>query len=131
MDYSDTQQCFLCGDKNPNGFRMTFHQENGDTVSEAIIPTQYQGFDGIVHGGIVATFLDEIMAHAVRKTGQRAMTGTLTVRFRKPCHTDERIQIRGRIVETNGRIIKTQGEMIQNEIVVAEGEGIFVITREK
>jgi len=131
MDYPDTHQCFLCGDQNPAGFKIIFHQEDGDVVSEAVIPTQYQGFDGVVHGGIIATFLDEIMAQAVRKSGQRAMTGTLTVKFRKPCRTHEKIQVRGRIVEVKGRVIKTQGEMIQHQVVIAEGEGIFIISKQQ
>lgn len=108
---------------------MVFLQENGDVVSEAVIPSQYQGFDGVVHGGIVATFLDEIMAQAVKKSGYRAMTGTLTVKYRKPCYTNEKIQVRGRIVEVNGRVIKAHGEMIQNQEVIAQGEGIFVIPK--
>jgi len=130
MDYPDTHHCFLCGDQNPTGFKMTFREENDDTVSEAVIPSQYQGFDGVVHGGIVATFLDEIMAQALKKSGQKAMTGTLTVKYRKPCRTYEKIQIRGRIVEINGRIIKAQGEIIQDQEIVAEGEGIFVVPRQ-
>ena len=84
---------------------------------------------GDVYKRQVATFLDEIMAQAVKKSGQKAMTGTLTVKYRKPCRTDEKIQIRGRIVEINGRIIKAQGEIIQDQEIVAEGEGIFVIPR--
>ena len=131
MDFPDTHQCFLCGDQNPVGFKMKFIQENGDTVSEAVIPSHYQGFDGVVHGGIVAAFLDEIMAQAVKKLKQKAVTGTLTVKFRKPCRTNEKIQIRGRVLDINGRIIKTQGEIIQDHEVIAEGEGIFVILKKE
>jgi len=130
MDFPDTHHCFLCGDKNPIGFKLKFKEDKGDTISETTIPFQYQGFDGVAHGGIVATFLDEIMAQAVKKSGQKAMTGTLTVKYRKPCRTDEKIQIRGRIVEINGRIIKAQGEIIQDQEIVAEGEGIFVVPRQ-
>ncbi len=129
MDYPDTHHCFLCGDQNPIGFKLKFKQENGDTISETAIPSQYQGFDGVVHGGIIATFLDEIMAQAVKKSGQRAMTGTLTVKYRKPCRTEKQIQMRGRIIEISGRIIKSQGEIIQDQEVVAEGEGIFIVPK--
>ena len=90
-----------------------------------------QGFDGVVHGGIVAAFLDEIMAQAVKKLKQKAVTGTLTVKFRKPCRTNEKIQMRGRVLDINGRIIKTQGEFIQDHEVIAEGEGIFVILKKE
>ena len=88
------------------GFKLKFIEDNGDTVSEASIPSQYQGFDGVVHGGIVATFLDEIMAQSVKKSGQKAMTGTLTVNYIKPCRTDEKIQILGRIVESMVELLK-------------------------
>ncbi|MEI6158042.1 MAG: PaaI family thioesterase [Atribacterota bacterium] len=130
VNSTDTRRCFLCGQDNPHGFKMIFRREGHESVSEVVIPATYQSFDGVVHGGMVAAFLDEIMADAVRKTGEHAVTGTLTVKYRKPCRIGEKIELRGWITGKKGRIIDTDGKIIQNGELVAEGKGVFVIPRE-
>ncbi len=130
MAFIDNSRCFLCGNFNPHGFQLRFRQEGEYTVTETVVPWYYQGFDGVVHGGIVASLLDEIMSHAVKGTGQIAVTGTLNVKYVAPCRTDQVVLLRGKVVAHNGRIIEAQGEVIQGERVVAQGKGIFVIPKE-
>ncbi len=130
MAFIDNGRCFLCGNLNPHGFQLRFRQEGEHTVTETTIPWYYQGFDGVVHGGIVASLLDEIMSYAVKSTGQIAVTGTLTVKYVAPCRTEQPVLLRGRVVHHNGRIMEAQGEIIQEEKIVAQGKGIFVIPRE-
>ncbi|MGC8778647.1 MAG: PaaI family thioesterase, partial [Candidatus Caldatribacteriaceae bacterium] len=107
-----------------------FRQEGEDTVTETVVPWYYQGFDGVVHGGMVAALLDEVMSHAVKATGEIAVTGTMEVKFLRPCRTGEFITLRGRVVEKKNRLLEAQGEIFQAGEVVAEGKGIFVIPRE-
>lgn len=130
MAFVDNSRCWLCGTVNPHGFQLRFRQEGSDTVTETTVPWYYQGFDGVVHGGMVAALLDEIMSHAVKATGDIPVTGTLEVKYLRPCRTGEPVTLRGRVVEKKGRRIETQGAVIQNGEVVAEGKGVFVIPRE-
>jgi hypothetical protein len=58
MDFPDTHHCFLCGDKNPIGFKLKFKRIRGHDFRNHY-SISVSSFDGVVHGGIVATFLDE------------------------------------------------------------------------
>lgn len=130
MSFVDNSRCWLCGNFNPHGFQLRFRQENGDTVTETVIPWYYQGFDGVVHGGMVAALLDEIMSHAVKSTGVIAVTGTLQTKYIRPCRTGVLTLLRGRVTDKRERILEAQGEVIQDGIVVAEGRGVFVLPKE-
>jgi acyl-coenzyme A thioesterase PaaI-like protein len=70
-----------------------------------------EGFDGIVHGGIVSTVLDEAMAKAVVDTKVKALTAELRVRFRRHVGSGRRVRIRGWIVSRNKRVIKTEAAL--------------------
>jgi acyl-coenzyme A thioesterase PaaI-like protein len=70
-----------------------------------------EGFDGIVHGGIVSTVLDEAMAKAVVDTKVEALTAELRVRFRRHVGSGRRVRIRGWIVSRNKRVIKTEAAL--------------------
>lgn len=131
MNFVDDNNCLFCGSENPYGFHLTFRQEDNFTVTETLVPWYYQGFKGIVHGGIVAALLDEVMSHSLKNAGIEAVTGTLEVRYIKPLLTEKPLVARGRIIKQEGRIIEAQGEVIQEEEVVARGKGIFVIPRER
>jgi len=81
--------CFGCGDDNPIGLHLRFAAD-GDTVRASFIPSSdHQGFGNIVHGGIIATILDEAMAWATAHAGFWAMTGEMRVRFRRPLNIGE------------------------------------------
>jgi len=66
----NSEMCFVCGRKNPVGLYMRFH-DNGETevVSEFTVPEHYQGYPGIVHGGVVAAMLDEVVARVSMMAG--------------------------------------------------------------
>ena len=130
MAFVDNSRCWLCGNFNPHGFQLRFRKEGDDTVTETVVPWYYQGFEGVVHGGMVAALLDEVMSHAVKATGEIAVTGTLEVKFLRPCRTEELVTLRGRVIEKKGRLLEARGEVVQNGEVVAEGKGLFVIPRE-
>lgn len=130
MVFVDNNRCWLCGNVNPHGFQLRFRRDGEDTVTETVVPWYYQGFDGVVHGGMVAALLDEIMSHAVKGTGEIAVTGTIEVKYLRPCRTEQPVTLRGRVIEKKGRLIEARGEVVQDGEVVAEGKGIFVIPKE-
>lgn len=71
----------------------------------------FEGFRGIVHGGVVSTVLDEAMSKAVSATGAEALTAELRVRFRHRVATGGNFRIRGWIVKRNKRLIETEAEL--------------------
>ena len=80
----DNDKCFVCGKKNPYGLKLQFtYSPDGETVETTFIPDdKYQGWKDMVHGGIIATLLDEIMAKAALKKGFSVLTGEITAKFK-------------------------------------------------
>lgn len=67
----------------------------------------WEGFRGIVHGGVVSTVLDEAMSKAVAATGNEALTAELRVRFRRHVTSGDTFLVRGWITSRNRRLIET------------------------
>jgi len=107
--------CFVCGRLNPAGLHMQFF-DNGENevVSEYSVPARYQSYPGIVHGGILASMLDEVI-------GRVAMIGDhhhfmvsvrLQVLYRHPVPVATPLRILGRVLHMRGRRGKARGEII-------------------
>lgn len=100
--------CIVCGPDHPHGLRIGFELVSDGSVSAQWTPGEaWQGFRGIIHGGIVSAVLDEAMAKAVAAVGP-ALTGELRVRFRHPVSPGEDLRIRAWIVERTRRVIKAE-----------------------
>lgn len=102
-------RCFVCGQDNPAGLKIAFRRlESGEMTAVWRPETPWEGFRGIVHGGLVSTVLDEAMSKAVAASGSEALTAELRVRFRLPVKSGETFTIRGWIVRRNKRLIETE-----------------------
>lgn len=114
--------CFGCGAQNPIGLRLRFtSSENGDSAS--FVPSdEHQGFDGIVHGGIISTVLDEAMAWATASAGIWAVTGEIRVRFRRPLRVGEQTIVTGAVTSDRGRLVQTNGA------ITSESDGQQIAT---
>ena len=104
--FSDDTQCFVCGPLNPLGLKLTFHREGEEYVTTVTFSEAFQGYAGIVHGGLLATVLDEVMARYVWEEAGLAATGKIAVNFRRPAPTGVPITIRGIIVNRRGRVFE-------------------------
>ena len=85
----DNNYCFACGSKNPDGLKLEFKYSDDGSKAETtyIPPEKFQGWKGIVHGGIITTLLDELMAKAAINKGYQILTGEITTRFKNPAKT--------------------------------------------
>jgi uncharacterized protein (TIGR00369 family) len=123
----DARWCFVCGPQNPLGLRLTFRAE-GEEVQAVFVPGPHHvGYDGVVHGGILAAVLDDAMANLYFLRGEEALTTRMEVRFRREGRPGEPLSITAREVGRRGQFAKaravatnTRGE------VVAEAEGTFL-----
>jgi acyl-coenzyme A thioesterase PaaI-like protein len=86
---------------------MRFAGEGDTYTSELVIGENYQGFDGLAHGGIIATALDEIMARLLVDLGYNALTAKLEVRFLQPIPVGEKILLRAKLLRHKGRLLET------------------------
>jgi uncharacterized protein (TIGR00369 family) len=106
-EFVDDQNCFVCGKKNLAGLQLEFGQNaaSGETEARVAFPVQFQGWRSTVHGGLLATVLDEAMIKAAAGAGSACVTAEITVQYRKPVLTGEPCLVSSRIVDTRGRIV--------------------------
>ena len=88
--------CFACGDKNPISLGLDFKKISENKVkAEFKAGENHQGYNGIIHGGLTATLLDEAMAHVIGFKGIKAFTAELNVRYRKAIEIEEDLEVIG------------------------------------
>jgi acyl-coenzyme A thioesterase PaaI-like protein len=107
---AETQStCFVCGPANPGGLRIRYEHAPGGSVSAAWIPdSRWEGFRGIIHGGIVSTVLDEAMSKAVAALPCQALTAELRVRLHRRVQPGMELRIEGWVVDRRRRRIRTE-----------------------
>src|SRR3984893_11449511 len=82
-DKTTSQRCFACGHRNESGLQLTFRREGDRILAEYRPAERYQGFPGVLHGGILATMLDETMGRTGALRHEWLMTGKLDIRYRR------------------------------------------------
>jgi uncharacterized protein (TIGR00369 family) len=121
--------CFGCGGANPRGLQLAFEQDDasGRIRGRFCIGAEYQGATGYLHGGIIATLLDEVMAKVSRFKDDHAVTGELTVEYRKPVPVAEELVVEGWEVARDDRVRIREGEIrSRSGVVLARGRGKFI-----
>jgi acyl-coenzyme A thioesterase PaaI-like protein len=104
--------CIVCGEENPHGLRIRYVREPDGAIAAEWRPTKdWEGFEGIVHGGIISTVLDEAMSKAVAAMNCEALTGELRVRFRRHVEAGETLRVRGWIVGKVKRVVKAEATL--------------------
>jgi len=122
--------CFCCGTDNERGLHLSItYPEKGAAETSLEVPPWFTGWKNMTHGGLLATLLDEIMAHACVGMAQRAVTAEITVRYQKAVETGAQIRARGKVEEARGRVLLTHGWLYDAAgTVVAEATGRFIAT---
>lgn len=121
--------CFGCGTDNPVGLRLRFERDQeGRVVVHTRVPGHFQGYRDTVHGGILSTLLDEVMAEAVLSSVPfHAATARLEVRYRHPVPTESDITVVAEVVTSGSRRLTARGSVLDAAGRVAvEGEALFV-----
>ncbi len=122
--------CFACGKDNPIGLKMQFREEEGKNISTFTAGPEHQSYDGILHGGLVSTILDEVMAGYLNKKGLHAVTGRLEVRYRHPTPINEPLTITGWITKERGKLYEMAAEItLADGTVTAEGKSTIAIIK--
>ncbi|MBU1024208.1 PaaI family thioesterase [bacterium] len=126
------QACFVCGQKNQDGFRVSFILDGDDGIYFNVkIPEMYQGYDGIVHGGMISTMLDEVMANCFFRRGIDCVTIEINVRFLKALPVEKDVKVVGKIEKQNSRFGFSTGWIEDNTGTrYAEGNGKFYLIAE-
>lgn len=125
----DDHNCFGCGASNPWGLHLIFFAEPDGSVHAHWTPViNHQGYEGMVHGGIISTVFDEVMAWAITNAGIWAVTGRLNSTFRKPVEIGVPTIARAEIVSVQSRTVDVKATIRRESdgLLLAEATGVFV-----
>jgi uncharacterized protein (TIGR00369 family) len=126
--------CFGCSPDNPSGLKMEFHTDGASVVSWFTVPSHLCGWNDMIHGGVIATIMDEIMSWAsMCLLGRYILTRGITVDFLKPLRIGRELRAEGRVVEAaGGREARMEGLLFDGEgVLCARATGRFALfTRE-
>ena len=128
-ELSDDRYCFACGPLNPIGLQMEVSFQDNKAFSRLSLRREFQGWKDMVHGGVVATILDEIMAHAVIHYIGQALTTSLQITYRAPLHVEDEIEVVGYVAERKRRLAIARAEISipGGDKVIATGESKFLL----
>jgi uncharacterized protein (TIGR00369 family) len=121
------QHCFACGGSNPIGMRLRIEIGEGVARSSWVAGDDFVGWSDKVHGGIIATMLDEVMAWDPSRFDSWAVTAEMSIRYRSPASPGEELHATGRVVARRRRIYEVRGEVITADgRLIAEGTGRYL-----
>ena len=125
----DDHYCFACGPDNPQGLRMRVKRGEGKAEADLTLCREHQGWRDIAHGGLVATVLDEIMAHAVVDQYPQAVTVDLRVRYKSPTPLGQPLRVTGCITRSDPRMVIAEAALALAEggQVLATADSKFLI----
>ena len=125
--------CFACGQLNAHGLHLVLHGQADGCWTELSLPQRFEGWEGIVHGGILAAILDEVMAWALVEQDSWGLTARLSVDFRKPVLIGRPIRAEGWITDNRRRLLRTQGQIVEASTgaLLATGEAVYVAADER
>lgn len=119
QDPNDVPMCFACGRDNAIGLKLKFHQDGESVKAEFTPAEQYQGWPGVVHGGIICTMLDEALGYAAGFQGLYAVTAKMDVQYKKPAMVGKRLLVSARVSSVSGRDVRSEGQ-------ICDGDGTLV-----
>ena len=121
--------CFVCGSHNNVGLKLNFEldRENHQAICSTVISDSYQGWDGIVHGGIIASMLDGSMVYACKSMDLACFTAELTVRYKKPVPLNTQVKIIAKVKDQlqwmSYTVIYTEAIMKMDGRIAAKAKG--------
>jgi uncharacterized protein (TIGR00369 family) len=129
IELPHTAGCFVCGRDNPLGLRLSsFVDTDTGQVQTTFTPLpQHIGFDQIIHGGILATLLDELMVWAaIWASGKACVAGELSLRFLQKATPNQSLKAVGTIARNRSRLIETTGELFDGEKLICTATAKYV-----
>lgn len=106
LDLQDDHMCYVCGPKNPHGFRLTFeHPQAGFLKAQVVFTKEHQGFKNIVHGGMVGMLLDEMVVNLAWIEKMPAVTAQLNIRLKKAVPVGETIFFEGHLKSIETKLL--------------------------
>jgi len=126
MENNFHTNCFACGSNNGMGLGLKFHHEgDGSVWGDFFADPKFEGYLGIIHGGIVATLLDSAMTHCLLMKDIPALTGRLSIKYSTPIRTGTVVKLEARIVDQFHGMFILEGKALVDGKRVASAEAKY------
>jgi len=127
----NSRHCFVCGIENRFGLHLKFYDTGeGEVTTDCILPAEYQGYPGIVHGGVVAAMLDEAAGRSQMgavEAPRFMFTARLQVHYRKNVPVGKPLRLVGRAGVVKARVAEATSAIYDPDgVLLAEAEAILV-----
>lgn len=121
--------CFACGPDNPIGLRINFEMKDGRCIGEFTANGNHVGYENTVHGGIIYSALDDVMANVLYLQDIKAHTARCEIRYRKPLEVGQTIKLSGWIDNKRRRLVVLKGEArtAHGDVLIADCEASFML----
>ena len=130
MEVNLSRSCFVCGPENGSGLQAVFttDRELHRSFCRLTIDGRFQGWQDVVHGGVIAALLDEACIYAGLGLANQLVTAELSVRYKKPLQTGQEIIVIGEVVEQRRKLLRVKARLELDGEVYAEAESrIFLL----
>jgi len=122
------RQCVICGQGAHRGLGLRFFLcENGEVQAEFECPEIYQGYEGLLHGGIISSLLDSAMTNCLFAHGIVAVTAEIKVRFCHPIELGKKLHVQASIQQVQSPLYILNAHITQERRIKAKGSGKFVL----
>lgn len=119
--------CILCASTDRFGLRLKFNMgDDGTVVAHVNCGEIYQGYSGLLHGGIMSLLLDGAMTNCLFAAGKIALTAEMTIRYCKPAAADMPVQLKARIRRSRPPLHLVEAELLQSGEIIARAIGKFM-----
>ena len=125
-------RCFACGTLNTSGMGLVLHVEPDRCWTELVLEDRFEGWEGIAHGGILCTILDEVMAWSLVGQDNWGVTARMSVEFKKPVPIGAPIRAEGWITRPRRRLVEAAAHIVDAGTgqVLATATGLYVAADE-
>ncbi len=126
---SGADHCFVCGSANPIGLKLEFIVDGDVCSGEFTSAANHAGFDGLTHGGIIFSVLDDAMANWFFLQGARGYTAKSEIRYREAMPLGSTAAIECRMIKRKGRLVQLTARAINRDTgnLIAESDGSFML----
>jgi uncharacterized protein (TIGR00369 family) len=120
--------CFACGTLNEHGLGLEIHVEPGRSWTELELESRFEGWEGVAHGGILCTILDEVMAWALVAEDNWGVTARMSVDFKKPVTVGMTLRADGWVTRSRRRLVETEARIVDTATgaELATATGLYV-----
>ncbi len=126
-NWTDDGYCFVCGPNNPIGLNLEFTFDGTSMTTRFVPRKEHQGYMNIVHGGILATLLDEIMVKLAIEMGMPAVTAQMDVRLKKALKIGEAVTVSAEVTKDSKKVIAAYAKAVTDDsVIVADAKGKLV-----